>query len=853
MGNSSTKEQRGLPSPSSPRSRNFRHGGIPSNSDLAGPSSSSPSHDRFPSSLYSSRGGRSSRPDISFLGIGGGSERDTPPLELRKETKQEREARRAERERVAREAERERSMRDEGVDGGYLVTQGVYTGIEDYSKPIVRQLMIERRLAPFFRGLNEMSPSWKEHQLIAAVRGEPIPNPEDIPSRDKEATGRASGPDLRSSEQQHIHTTTLPISSRSQSYNSDRSPSPTSPLPPSSLPNATSSFASSSSAANSPFRPRSKTLATLTTLSKTSPQGDMTPQEVRLTKDSYVNGQRIETYLYKEATECPICFLYYPPFLNKTRCCDQAICSECFVQIKRPDPHPPEHSDPASPTAVPDTAGPSEADGALVSEPAACPFCVQPEFGITYEPPPFRRGLAYANQPHGHSVANAASAMSSSTSLSSTSGAGNNSLLASTLAPRRRTTSISATAPSVITTDRVRPDWAQKLASARAHAARRSAAATALHTAAYLMGGGGGGDGRAFVGFGRRNRLVRATGVDGPSGGLGAPREPPTDSPEEQERSTTHAEAPGQTQRRSRIDDLEDMMMMEAIRLSLASEEERKKKDEKDAKKGAKKKDKENRKAEKAARKSLYRGTSNDSGSLLEGAISGQSSIASEAAPGEKGKSVDRIGPDSSPNPTLPSLHEPASPIKLPHMSSDDVLQGEDSSAQAHLARSRAQLTPTECGSGLQPSSPNTDPARPSHLRHVSNTSSSTSSLLESAPGSIRSGVHGQHSPFDVSSNASGVNIGPTASENGTGPSTPAAGSSVEPMFNFQSLAAMIDNEEKGEVNPQEVNSSPHADDSQLSHTPNHEVKVGHQDESSMGKGTANMVSMGEVESTTPP
>ena len=60
----------------------------------------------------------------------------------RRETKQEREARRTERDRVAREKERERSMREESIDGGYLVTQGVYTGPEDYNKPIVRQLMV---------------------------------------------------------------------------------------------------------------------------------------------------------------------------------------------------------------------------------------------------------------------------------------------------------------------------------------------------------------------------------------------------------------------------------------------------------------------------------------------------------------------------------------------------------------------------------------------------------------------------------------------------------------------------------------------------------------------------------------
>ena len=67
---------------------------------------------------------------------------DTSSLETRRETKQEREARKLEKERAAREKERERSMREEHVDGGYLVTQGVYTGTEDYNKGVVRQLMV---------------------------------------------------------------------------------------------------------------------------------------------------------------------------------------------------------------------------------------------------------------------------------------------------------------------------------------------------------------------------------------------------------------------------------------------------------------------------------------------------------------------------------------------------------------------------------------------------------------------------------------------------------------------------------------------------------------------------------------
>ena len=62
-------------------------------------------------------------------------------------------------------------------------------------------------------------------------------------------------------------------------------------------------------------------------------------------------------------SECPICFLYYPMHLNQTRCCTQPICTECFVQIQRVDPS----------TKVPPS-----------SQPAACPFCVEPNFGVVY-------------------------------------------------------------------------------------------------------------------------------------------------------------------------------------------------------------------------------------------------------------------------------------------------------------------------------------------------------------------------------------------------------------------------------------------------------------------------------------
>ena len=144
MGNSSTKEER-RPSPTYPRTL----------SDSRAGSSGQPSP-AFTDGRHSSYGdGRSPYgPDTPYLSdrrpnreLGSMFGMPPPgsaeaPLERRRETKAEREAKRLERERVNRERERERSMREESVDGGYLVTQGVYTGIEDFSKPIVRQLMV---------------------------------------------------------------------------------------------------------------------------------------------------------------------------------------------------------------------------------------------------------------------------------------------------------------------------------------------------------------------------------------------------------------------------------------------------------------------------------------------------------------------------------------------------------------------------------------------------------------------------------------------------------------------------------------------------------------------------------------
>ena len=149
MGNSSTKEQRPSGATADPAHTVERmrqpHSRSVSESSAPPPQ---PGGSAPPGVTIDSRRGRSSRPDLSVLaGIAHGSDRESlTAVETRRETKPERDARRLERERANRVKERERSMKDESVDGGFLVTQGVYIGTEDFDKAVVRRLMVPSSL-----------------------------------------------------------------------------------------------------------------------------------------------------------------------------------------------------------------------------------------------------------------------------------------------------------------------------------------------------------------------------------------------------------------------------------------------------------------------------------------------------------------------------------------------------------------------------------------------------------------------------------------------------------------------------------------------------------------------------------
>ena len=733
--------------------------------------------------MYQARNHRGSRTDVSnFLGLATLGDREVSVSETRRETKQEREARKLEKERVAREKERQRSMWEEHVDGGYLVTQGVYTGPEDYDKVIVRRLMvsilqiyqdvsnnalqIERRLAPFWRGLQDHSDSWAEHQLVSAARGLPIPAADEAPTESPSPPVGASIAQIESQGSEGIKPTvqlTVPLAPRSRSLSSEASVTVSSGSP-----SASTSTQGGSSLltlpSGSPIDPlsrvRAKTLASLQSSSK-GPPPEPLPRELRLPANPTINGQPIEAYLYKDASECPICFLYYPPYLNKTRCCDQAICSECFVQIKRPDPHPPEHIDPTSPGNEQPPQEPST-DGELVSEPATCPFCKQPEFGISYERPPFQRGLAYVNQ---SIPASGDPGMSSNISLAS--GRSNS--------PRRKAMSLSASASTVITTDHVRPNWEQKLTNARMHQARRSAAATALHTAAYMMGGRGYDEGRFH--FGRRGLLRRMSTADSPTSSnphfniismLSENHRNSSGRRDNGEGDLT-SNPRGNESSRNRVDDLEEMMMMEAIRLSLASEEERRKKEEKEARKDAKKKDKEAKKAEKVARKAGIVHNLAPTGAVQTG----------------KGKQPQQFDGETDEG----DAENADSPFR-------GRTTAQTTDAQTYLERARNQIQPMDYPTG-----------RPGFGSHFRESSYASSTDNDSIPGSL--GFQGSRSSLELSANANLDDLTDTGplQGNSSGSTPPKSGNSMEPMVNFSSLAAMVDKGDSSGTAKQDVDS----------------------------------------------
>lgn len=247
--------------------------------------------------------------------------------------------------------------------------------------------------------------------------------------------------------------------------------------------------------------------------------------------------------------------------------------------------------------------------------------------------------------------------------------------------------------------------------------------------------------------------------------------------------------------------------MMEAIRLSIAAEEDRMRKGEKDAKKDAKKKAKEEKKeakqAEKLARKgsagnaSLYNAATNDSTSTWESSSMARSSsnlalysaIPEEPVQGKgKAPAQDSAGFIPLPDPTATLNTEFKDSRDKTNFDQSGSTSGPGNianEAQKHLEESRASIQPMA-----------SDPiairsAAATHVRQTSNASSASSSFGESSLPSLRAGSNLS------STHGSGLDLNSTTAPQNTPPTHAGTTATPEPMLNFQSLTAMIDNEQK--------------------------------------------------------
>ncbi|KTW28590.1 uncharacterized protein T551_02440 [Pneumocystis jirovecii RU7] len=171
------------------------------------------------------------------------------------------------------------------LDGGFLTTHNLYQTPQDCKYIIVHQLMFEKKMAPFYKGLPEFDSSWSNKKLAQVVRQHlAIPFKNTIYLSTRKFPGGFYLKYLSDVLKSNKHKSFQPYTFRFRSI-------------------------------ISLFHHFFSTLYKL-----------FTPP--------------LEVSLYRNSKECLICFLYYPK-LNYTRCCNKPICSECFVQIKQTDSHSP--------------------------------------------------------------------------------------------------------------------------------------------------------------------------------------------------------------------------------------------------------------------------------------------------------------------------------------------------------------------------------------------------------------------------------------------------------------------------------------------------------------------------------
>lgn len=268
--------------------------------------------------------------------------------------------------------------------------------------------------------------------------------------------------------------------------------------------------------------------------------------------------------------------------------------------------------------------------------------------------------------------------------------------------------------------------------------------------------------------------------------------------------------------RQSHMENLENMMLAEAIRLSLAAEEERKRKHDKEERKEAKKREKEERKAAKAAAKGnpyAASGHSSASGSTLSLSLSNLgrrrgNSVASNLR--VEATTANAMASTSSSSPPKPPVA--AATAATTTMNPSDKGKGVDrggpaqTSPESEVGKSNvdavhpaaAALTSTPAPAPSAAPRPIPSPlhsAGPSHLRQMSSASTSgSSSASQSQSNSYQNPSYLQ----STDPRSSGISLGGRSDNSDEAGGRSGDENETEPNYNFSSLAQMVGVELEG-------------------------------------------------------
>ena len=304
-----------------------------------------------------------------------------------------------------------------------------------------------------------------------------------------------------------------------------------------------------------------------------------------------------------------------------------------------------------------------------------------------------------------------------------------------------------------------------------------------------------------FVGLGRRRRTIfddfgTSTSIsagEGPSVGV-----PPFglmrmagDRRDESEDGVPGDLFPTRgSSRRARVEDLEDLMMMEAIRLSLAAEEERKKKDEKGAKKEAKKRAKEEKKEAKQAEKASRKGTGASSSQPPQPARreSEVTAAGTEVSLGmtdhDVSPGVDRQGPVGKGKAPMLEISA-ASPVSEPPsgLRSEFNASLNDDAENGNSPQQHASIDAAKRLEGLRTNLPSTSPSSSSHLVVQSPANQSSTSRETSSTSSLDESQQSNTPPIPAGSSNS---VSPNSSQAHAANEPGSAGVESGPLFPSQ-------------------------------------------------------------------